>query len=244
MPNLDLSDSPDILVGSTLSSALITTSNNSQTAEQKAIVNGVAIADVNDCIEIVRQANGIDSSAQIVVVYKTKDASLDLANLIDDNIVATSAIKVQLYDSNGNRLDTSVCTDSTLKFKVPLKDTKNVNMNKYRTFKDDGIDTFNTSDPAFTDRCFSYQDKLTGMDTTINYRMKYYYQSISAQCITEMGRCNYTEVNYNDYLNCDCKGVDPNNEVSGNLVPKIMNSVSDINLDVINCLGPAFVNIF
>jgi hypothetical protein len=200
---------------------------------------------VNDCIQIVKQTNNLDDATQVVIVYKTKDAALDVQTALNANVIYTSAVKFDLYNSaTGEKLDTSVCSNTKSQFKVPLKFDKGLNMNKYRTYKQDSIDTFDPNDPAFTQKCFSYIDKDSNMDTTINYRRKYYFQAISAKCNSLNGKCFYTEINSDDYVTCDCAGEDPTSEVSGALVPTQLDPISPINIDIIKCIGPIFVFIF
>jgi hypothetical protein len=243
VPILDLTDDPNMLVGSSMSSALISTSSGLNTAEQKAVSNGVGVADVNDCVDKIRVKNNLDISVLIVVVYKNKDSNMTLSNVVNEKNIATSNLKTEFFNAQtGKQLDSTICQGTVVTYKLPFKNTKNTNMKMYRTFKEDNIDIFNRDDPAYKDRCFSYVDKTNNRDTTVNYRINNYFQGTAAQCTAAQGSCNFTEIDSNDYFNCACTGVDPSSTVTGNLMPAQITEIGSVNMGVINCLGPAFVN--
>jgi hypothetical protein len=162
--------------------------------------------------------------------------------VIDDNKITTSTLRVELYNaSTGDRLDTSICVEGTIEFKAPLKNAKNVNLNKYRTFKEDNIDIMNPNDPAFNDRCYSYVDKDIDFDTTLNSRITGLYQGITVQCNVKVGNCTFSDISTNNYISCNCTGLNPNSEVSGGMVASNIPLVSNINIEIINCIAQAFV---
>jgi hypothetical protein len=243
IPNIEITPTTPVIVGSTYTSALIADSDSTASAstEKLAIDNGVAYADLTGCLLKLRQQLKIPDNVKLTVSYITTDSSINLQNIANGNSLGPS-IKVAVYRSDNNsKVDTSLCTNAGVNVKTPLREKKGVNMNRYRTLKEDGIDALNPNHPAFNDRCFVYSDTQSGVDTTINSRRKYYYQGFSVQCNINGGKCDYNEINLNNYIDCDCMDADPKNDVSSSLVPVSLPELDDINIDVIGCLGTAFV---
>jgi hypothetical protein len=237
IPLLDTTNT-DMVFGNKISSVLITTSSNLNSADPKAIENGVGIADINNCIEKIKQQNNLNS--EVWVVYKTKDASLNLSNIVGDKVMAASSLKAELYNYNtGLKLNTSSCNTDSYRFQIPLKDSETFNLNRYRLLKTDNIDSLNINDAAFHDRCFSYIDKQYNVDTTINYRRKNYFQSMTVECSSN---CSFLDIDENGYISCQCFGIDT--EVVGNLIPSKLDEISSFNIGIINCIAEAFVNLY
>jgi hypothetical protein len=239
IPNLDIGNST-IVVGSTYLSALLAEANTTD-VDKSAFSLGIAYADITNCLVRVRQFYKIPEAVKLTVSYMTIDSSLNLQNIEKGNAIAPS-VKVTVYRSDNNtHIDTSVCSTSNVKVKTPLKAKSGVNMNRYRTLKDSGIDGLDPNHPAFNDICFTYSDKQSNVDTTINSRRKYYFQGVSVQCSIEGGECNYNEISNNEYIDCNCINADLKNDISSSLVPKPLGEVSNVNFDVIGCLPKSFV---
>jgi hypothetical protein len=223
---------------------MITTSTNIDSIEQKATTNSIAMADISECITKVKAQNNLSNDMNILIVYKSKDIALNLSTIESDSHITSSILRIELYRTdNGQRLDTSICTDKSIEFKTPLLNQKGLNMNRYKAYKYEGIDTFNPNDPAFTDRCFSHVDKETGIETTINSRQRAYFQGLSVICNSRGGNCSYLDINLQSYISCHCTNLDPSQEVSATLVATQIQPAPNINIDLINCLSSAYVNI-
>jgi hypothetical protein len=113
----------------------------------------------------------------------------------------------------------------------------------YRDLKKEGIDIFNPADPAFTDRCYTHINNETGADTTISWRQQNYIQKISPMCIGI--NCTYQGISEFDYVQCNCTGLQSDNNIVNELVNFVMTSVSSLNIGVIFCYKViSIVNIF
>jgi hypothetical protein len=240
-------DTKSMVVGNSVSSTLITSTSTSSTkgAEEAAVSNGVAYADMTECLQKIRTELKLPATVKLTVATITRDAALNLSN-IEKGTTNGSTVKTIVYRSDTNaQVDTSICANSNVQVKAPIKGKSALNMNRYRTLKDEvGMDTLNPNDPAFNDRCYTYSDKQAHVDTTINTRRKYYFQGMSVQCSVQGGQCDYSEVNANDYVDCNCTNADPKNDITSSIVPLTLPVVPSINIDIVKCVGASIVNTY
>jgi hypothetical protein len=206
----------------------------SQAAMKTAIKNGEAIADISDCVRKITNQLNLPPTVKLIQIGVTKDSKLNLDN-INSVDYHTQSLTLSLYRSDTlQEVNTAICNNSTIYAAIPVgKAPKSVNMKLYNRLKTGGIDSMDANDPAFNDKCYQYTD-IGGGDTTVNSRRKYYFQGVSVQCLSGSNNCTFLGV-LQDYINCGCQS-DPRVQLSSNLVPKELDPISPINIDIVKCI--------
>jgi hypothetical protein len=238
---IDLSESPNAVVGGMFSSAIISVPVNTNTTVATARSNNIGYSNITDCLGMIcaKYKTSLDN---LRVVYLTTEPNVDLQNLNDN--ISTPSLKISIFQQDTNKqLDTSICKESEIFVKNPLRGAGGVNMNRYIALKNDSIDTFDPEQVAFNDRCYPYLDKEKNRDTTMNLRRREFFQGYTVACNVRQGDCTYLTVE-NGYVTCNCTKTDPTNEIYASLIPRTLSDYSNINFDVFGCAGTAFVNIF
>lgn len=137
-----------------------------------------------------------------------------------------------IYDSSMHITNISKYLPFSYKFPVNITDSQ---LSTYFQLKlSKGADIFNATDPFLNDICMRY---IIGYaDITINNRRKMFNTTISCN-----PGCYYTGVDENKYANCYCYSSDYQNAtIIANIHGSFLDSVSEINFDVILCFQNAF----
>jgi cobalamin biosynthesis Co2+ chelatase CbiK len=163
----------------------------------------------------------------------------DSDNSLSTNHSSTisNSLSFDLYNPyTMKKLDIKKCDNYEVK--TPIQNKTIVNQTLYQQLKNQSIDIFNPNDTAFTSRCTPIFDPETGLSTTLNYRIKNYYQNKTIAC---GNGCSYKSIDQNDYVTCECSGAtDTGNEFVNKVGDFILNGFSNINIGVFTCYMQVF----
>jgi hypothetical protein len=240
LPTLDFTQSSNVILGSTASSVIVSVPANEKATKTAAVKNNVAYAELTSCIDALKEQYSIADTSQLRIVFINKDNF----NMLQNNAkLTTTTLKVSIY-LNGKQLDTKICQKGLItNVRAPFRIKNGIDFNRYLALKNDSINSFDPSDLAFTERCFQYIDKETGMDTTLNFRRQNVYQGYQVKCMVREGECTYTDILDNSYIGCSCNNTNPTNDIYGLFSQSNLTDFSNINFDVFACAGESFVTI-
>jgi hypothetical protein len=204
---------------------------NTEQAKQSAVEYSHAVFNSTDCDNYLVSYYNLTSTQDIV--YVTNKINSTINN--DD----ADSYRFSAYDMNtGHKLDLDLCNNMTYNVQIPIANKSDLNLTMYKELKDQGIDIYNATDPAFTDKCFSHVDNVTGADTTPNWRKDHYYQHNTPMCIGV--NCTFTGISSFDYIQCTCTGLKTDSEIVNKLVNMFIKTVSQFNIGVIFCSKTLF----
>ena len=110
----------------------------------------------------------------------------------------------------------SFCNNETILIHYAIKESKEDDINKINSFKNQGIDILDLNDPFFNDICLPYSD--SGTDLTLNNRIEEIYKNYT---FCEKN-CEIYKINYeNMSVSCNCT------------IKDVLN-VKDLNFDLVN----------
>jgi hypothetical protein len=150
-------------------------------------------------------------------------------------------ITYSVFDSFGNKLNISVCSNVTITVSIPITNTSNLNFTLYEMYKQYGVDFFNPNDPFFHDRCFSFSDSIS--DFTLNDRIAEIYQNVSTYCDNsgslndDYNSCVYDQME-EGFIDCTCGG--NSTSIQGGVFTEFLTPLTKSNFMVIECIMTAF----
>lgn len=146
--------------------------------------------DFSECENILIEHYKIPSSEQLTFV------SID----IEKESALTNQVEYTVYDSKGNKLDTSVCNKAKLSITYTIKNMSLINSTLAEYYAAYGIDIFDPEDLFFNDLCFPFQTE-NGTDITLQDRRQDIFQNLS---LCEEN-CEYEQINIeNSTVTCTC----------------------------------------
>ena len=154
---------------------------------------GLAIVDTGNCEQILKDNNILPQSENLYSL------NTNIKNSIYNNDNSTQytlqSVYTSLVDSKGNSVNTSLCSDFTIK--LPTGNQLQ-NQSDYEYFKNStGVDIYNKSDPFFTDICRSYSKNDS--DIVLQSRHELYPKAI----VCDAG-CVYNGIDEHGYSLCKC----------------------------------------
>jgi hypothetical protein len=162
------------------------------------IINGT------DCVKQLQKYYNIDSD---ILIAKSEEAVLNVNKSNNANVT------IEYYDlQTRKQLNKSICKSDKDEFMQPILMTPQENA-KYNKLKKEGIDMYNTHDPAFRTKCIPYVDPYTQYDTTLSYRLKNYFVN-RTECL--INNCAYTGLDAEGYIICSCDATSTNTANEGN----------------------------
>jgi hypothetical protein len=231
--NVNLTDTgPQVFGDSYMSTQISATDDASIVAsEQYALENRLAIINTTDCINKLR---AYYNTTSIIMVKTDFDRSFNPFA----NSSTSQTVNIDFYDSYERiKLNKSICSDFDIK--LPLPESADLNITEYNeVIKSRGIDIYNPDDPAFTSRCITDEDPSTSYDTTVNSRIKSLYKNKTMLCTSG---CKYINIDSNNYVNCQCKGVTKTDiDFLNNIGDWFLDGLSNININVVTCYHKVF----
>jgi hypothetical protein len=202
---------------------------------KQAIENSLAIVNITDCI---KKLKGYYNITQSLVLVKS-----DINTSFNTTLNLNKLVSFNIYNPVTNeKLNKSICND--MQIKTPIDD-KQLNKTLYSFLRNDGIDVYNPDDKAFTSRCYSNIDPLTGYSTTLNYRIKNYFRNKSISC---GNGCKYANTDANNYAVCQCSGATKTDSDFLNKIGDLfLTGFSNINIDLFLCYNQVlsvFINLY
>jgi hypothetical protein len=211
-----------IYSGDKMFSSLIFNASAPNITDQ-AIKYNHPIYNMTECQSILKKAYNITT-----VIFATNNFE---ASLNKDN---TNQYTITAYDLKTKQsLDLGLCNNITQTISIPITNTTGLNLTLYKEMKVQGIDILNPNDPFYTDRCISYTDNSTSADTTLNWRRKTYLKGKMPLCVGL--NCTYQGLDTNNYLNCQCQGMQSDTPIYYQLLNVFTDSLSQLNLGIILC---------
>lgn len=209
-------------------------------AEVNSNVNASTYSSLIDSAQILRNLQTSSSTNSSNTTYET--SVMYLIYYTTDEYNSTSGETKTIYNYV---LDTSLCSSSDIKMEILIPIYKE-NIGTFRSlailenYYD--ADFFNKTDPFFTDKCLSIQEKETHLDTTPEYRGQYFqnktysceskYQSVAND---NSKNCVSKSVNKLGFLVCSCDFSTDLEVTSAYEVDKL-NLRYETNLVIINCI--------
>ena len=207
-------------------------------ANDISIKNELSTFDYSNCEKLLRDHYNI--SENVPIKYSKIDFDYNLNKSSNTNYTFGNSVKINMYSSLDNKLlNSSICDQAPLKTMIPLTPIQDkINMIKDR-LKDykitgrslDNSDFSDKNDPMYSDRCIKFTTK--GKTLTINERIQYFYPNTSMSCESnDNTTCVFEGMDENYYARCRCLG---NNEVKNVFTDALLESISDINIDIVTC---------
>jgi hypothetical protein len=217
-----------------------------KTANSKASSNNLSIFDISACIAKLKAMNSIPDSTDLKIIKYDMNNVLDTStsNEIRNNL---SVIFQIINPINNKQFDLTQCNSSQNMIGIPVLFPSGNNLRFLQTLKFTikpdyytkmlaaGIDIYNPSDPKYFDRCSSVIDPNNNADTSLNYRIKNYFQGVTITCTSG---CSYSGIDATNNVICNCNGVPTNAHLQ--LQQQTLSTVSDLNLSIFNCNNVAF----
>ena len=153
----------------------------------------VSNIDLGDCENILKDANGIPRSEQLII-YKTDIKTEDLSN---------TYVQYEVYDPYTlKKLNLSVCHELQVSINIPVELDENIEL-LYESLSQSGYNLFDKNDSFYQDICSTYTT-INGTDILLSDRKKDIYTQSQNQIICQ----NYCEMkSYNQITKkakCDC----------------------------------------
>ena len=181
--------------------AVVMTSDDMSPEAQ--IKNGISAVDLGNCTQVLKEYYNIPQDEGLIILNmeskKDKNQKNKTENNNDNSFNLGKNTLLEVYDSNGRKLNLSVCTEG-IKILKYIGDVEELDIDSAKSFSDQGIDVFNASDEFFNNLCHEY-DNNDGKDIVLNDRRTDIYQNAT---FCQDG-CYYTGMNYELMVaNCIC----------------------------------------
>ena len=195
------------------------------------MAKNLSLIDFASC-EAIFKEKGIIGQNETITFSKTDwDSSLKTNSLDNVNKTGLNSVSYILYSSKGQKLDLSVCANTTTKIQMKLQDlnlTTNSNITAY--------DLHDVNSPYYNDRCIKIGFNESTIATVDDKREN--FDNLNYTC---SGDCEFEKINTtNGYLSCDCNASISSLEVApeyGKLILKILEST---NIEILKCYTVAF----
>jgi hypothetical protein len=228
-----------------LAITLVSSSDTSiKSANDKSTTKKLSTFDISECISTLKITNKIPTTTHLTVIKYDMNSFFDqttAASEIRNNLSVAFNI---LNPNTGTMFDLSICSTSSTTIGLPvttpptlrnLQVKFSLNGSLYNKMLLAGVDIYNPNDPKFNNRCYSVIDPDTGADTSLNYRIKNYFQGVVISCTNG---CIYSGIDANNNVICKCNGLPTNLHLY--LQPMVLSAVSDFNLSLFNCRANGF----
>ena len=138
-------------------------------ANEKAKENYLTTIEINDCINKIVEYYNYSSANELKMIK----IDFNSTNGISDNM------EFFIFDSNGKELNTSICEESSIIIKKPIKDNENIDLETAKYYSEKfGIDVYNASEEEFNDICTQFISE-NNTDVTIKNRREDYFQNVT-----------------------------------------------------------------
>lgn len=155
--------------------------------------------------------------------------------------VKTSIVDFSVFTPKGMKVDLELCDGSEMIIST-LNSDLGMSISDIQSFKNSGIDVFNTSDDFFNDKCHPFSSENSS-DVTLEERRKKYYQNV-ALCAEG---CTYNGIDLTTLLvSCACiydstqnKG-EGTNSFGSSVLSSFMGGITKSNVGVVKCYNVVF----
>jgi hypothetical protein len=231
---IDLDGNSSALLGNDMYSIQLSSNGNASLSDaiEVALSNRLSIIDADQCLETLKDYYNISDSIDVLIAKSDVNSYLQLENL--QKPLTSNSAKISIYHPvTKKELDMSLCENDEFGVKTPIKTADLLNLNEYQVMKDQGIDGFNPNDDSFNSICSTHIDNGTSYDTTVNFRRSNYFQNMSVSC--SGSSCNYTNIDVNAYVNCNCTNVQPSSGISNDFVSYFLSPFGTWNFNLATC---------
>ena len=181
-----------------------------------------------DCEDKLKENNIIPQDEHIYSLNTNIRNSKNTNNLNEQYNI--QSVYATAFDSKGNIIDTSICSDFTIKLPTILQVT---NQTEYESMKEAArVDVYNKSDPFFNDVCVTFQ--YNNSDITLESRNELFPKEM--ECNSD---CKYAGVDEHNYSQCKCKEL-PKKIASSYLKDALFYLFNIANYKLVGC----YLNIF
>ncbi len=120
--------------------------NNTNKNINKARLKGLGIVDIGNCEQLLKDNNLLEQNEYL---FSLNTNFKNPKSVNNDKLISTQTLLTTLFDSKGNSVNTSICSDFTIK----LPTANNIHkQSDYEFMKNlTGADIYNKSDPFFKD---------------------------------------------------------------------------------------------
>ena len=177
--------------------------------QKESDIPDVSNIDLGDCENMIKDANGIPRSEQLII-YKTDIKAEDLS---------TTYVQYEVYHPNTlKKLNLSVCNEVQVSINVPVELYENIEI-LYDSLSQSGYNIFDKNDSFYQDICSTYTT-INGTDILLSDRKKDIYTQSQNQIICQ-NNCEIKSYNPNTKkAKCDCSINEHTEESLENLLIK------------------------
>lgn len=223
--NITKSDNNMIYNGDNLKIEL---TDSSEDNLNHARTNGLAIIDTGNCEQILKDNQILPQNEKLYSLNtNVKNSKYNNAN---DTQYTLQSLYTSLFDSKGNSINASLCSDFTIK--LPTGNLLS-NQSDYEYMKNlTGVDIYNKTNPFFTDFCSTYSKNNS--DIVLESRHELYPKQIECNA-----GCIYNGIDEHGYALCKCSEL-PKQKVFNagrDLIFKLFNIA---NHELVKCIANLF----
>ena len=195
------------------------------TNEDYQIKFNLSMIDIKECETILKNQYNINKDDNLLI------GKFDIPNSDENSL--TGAVRIVVFDSNGNELDLKYCSNVRINIQYPINNPY-INYTYGEFMNNLNVDVFNSKDEYFNNLC-----KVSvgnNSDITISKRRDDQYINVT---ICEKG-CEYQGINYTTMkANCECSLINnllPINETLKKQIENVFfNSIPKTNIYIAKC---------
>ena len=203
--------------------------NNSDDKIDIARSKGLSIVDTGDCEQLLKEKNILPQNEHLYSLNTNIKNSK--YNNLNDTQYTLQSLYTSLVDSKGNSVNSSICSDFTIK--LPTGNLLQ-NQSDYEYMKNlKGVDIYNKSEPFFTDVCITYPKNNS--DIVLESRYELYPKQIECNA-----GCVYNGIDEHGYSLCKCNELPKEKAFNAgrDLIFKLFNFA---NYKLFKCIGNLFL---
>ena len=155
----------------------------------------VSNIDLGECEYLLRKENHLNDDEGLII-YKIDIKSSDLSS---------TYVTYEVYDSNLNKLNLDVCSDTQITIQVPVHLSDDLD-SLAKSLSDSGYNLFNENDSFYNDICSTYTNEY-GTDMLLSDRKKDIYSTTqnTSLCQTDCELESYNSTTKKAKCNCEVK---------------------------------------
>ncbi len=219
----------NLIINTKLLSVQFANSNNKSKSimDEDAIENRLSVIDFSNCEKYLKDYGYLPRN-QSIIFSKTDWNSILKSGARKNNtsnVTKSSFVTYDLFTPNGTKINRSLCSETTAKIKIPLKNFNALNVTNLT------YDPFNSESPYFNDICKPMNKNETSF--TIQDRRND-FKGFNLTC---GGGCSsYGKIDTNSgYITCNCKSSSSEAEVTPDFTDLILEVFKQTNFFIIKC---------
>ncbi len=152
---------------------------------------------------------------------------------------ASNGVTFEFFNPlNGEKFNSSICSEIKTKLAIPYKQKENLVLSKYlqNYRKNKNVDLYNPVSLGYYSRCVKSKHLDTSADISLSFKRNKMFQNQSIECSKT---CSYEGLDENGYVNCDCN-TSGEKEISNTGMNFTFEAIPSMNYDIFLCYYETF----